>query len=305
METKHKFALVALLIASIIWGATPAIMKETLDSVPIFSLAFIRFGVAALLVFPFIITKLKIAKKDIPLILLSSLFGITFNIAFFFWGLRESTALSAGIITASTPIFTLIFARLFLGEQITKKLSLGATLGILGIIVIIGKDFLQHGATITPLGDILLILSTIAFVFYEMLSKKLFKIYSSFHITFLSFVFGAISFFPAAVVEFYKMPYWIHQLSPQAIIGMLFGVLFSSLTAYMLWDFGLSKIGAARVGFFFYLDPVISTIFAVVLLSEKITPAFLAGSLLIIGGLFIAEGKLPYHHLHRTKTPPK
>lgn len=304
METKHKLALSALLIASIIWGATPAIMKETLNSVPIFSLAFIRFGVAALLVSPFIITKLKIAKKDIPLIMLSALFGITFNIAFFFWGLTQASALSAGIITAATPIFTLLFARLFLGEHITKKLSLGAALGILGIIVIIGKDILTDGVTISPAGDILLIFSTIAFVLYEMLSKRLFKTYSSFQIAFLTFVFGAASFLPATIFEFYKMPYWYHQLSNHAIIGMLFGILFSSLTAYMLWDFGLSKIGASRVGFFFYLDPVISTIFAVVLLSEKITPAFLAGSLCIIGGLFIAEGRLPYHHLRKTKTTP-
>ncbi|MCL5969971.1 MAG: DMT family transporter [Patescibacteria group bacterium] len=269
-------------------------MKQTLQEVPIFSLAFIRFFFASLLLLPFVIKKLKIDRTDILTLILSAILGVTLNIAFFFWGLTLTTAINSGIIIASTPIFTLIFAALFLSEKISKRLIYGVLFGLFGIALIIGKDLFEKGLSLSPFGDFLILIAVLSFVFYEIVSKKLFKKYNSFTITFYSFAIGALSFIPAAFFELKSNPAWILNLSNQATIGILYGVFFSSLAAYSLWQWGLSKIQASRVGFFFYLDPIASTIFAVILLSEKITFPFIFGSVFIILGLFISENNLIY-----------
>lgn len=294
--SNHKKAIIALTVASIIWGATAPIMKITLVTIPIFSLALIRFGAASLLLLPFVANKLSISKEDLPTVVFSGLLGVTTNIGFFFWGLTLTTALNAGIIIASTPIFTLLCARIFLKEKTTINLAIGAILGLLGIAIIIGKDFVNNGFNLSPLGDLLILLATLAFVFYEILSKKLFKKYNSFTITFYSFAIGALTFLPAAILEWQKDSQWISSLSTAPILGLGYGVLLSSFTAYSLWQWGLSKIEASRVGFFFYIDPVVATIVAVILLAEKITIPFIIGSLLVFLGLFIAERRLPYFH---------
>lgn len=296
MNKKHR-AILALISASIIWGITGPVMKLTLQSVPIFSLAFIRFFFASLILFPFVYKKLSINIKDLPILILCAGLGVTFNIAFFFWGLTLTSALNSGIIIATAPLFILLGAAIFLKEKITRRLMIGLIIGITGIGIIISRDVFQNGISLSPLGDFIILLSLLAFVFYDILSKKLFKKYSPLTITFYSFLIGAISFFPASYYEFVNNPAWMTGLKSNALFGIIFGIFFSSFAAYSLWQWGLSKIDAGQAGFFYYLDPVASTIGAVILLSEKITQPFVLGAMLIFLGLFFAEGHLPYHSL--------
>ncbi|MCL5438727.1 MAG: DMT family transporter [Patescibacteria group bacterium] len=289
-----KSVFLALIFASIIWGATGPVMKLTLETIPIFSLGFIRFGIAALILLPFVYKKLSIKKEDWPLLVLSALFGVTFNIAFFFWGLTMTSGLNSGIIVASTPILTLIFAAVFLGEKISKNMILGCIVGIIGIAIIIGKDILKNGVTLSPYGDLLILAAVVVFIIYEMISKNLFKRYSPVTITFYSFAIGSITFLPTAFYEYSINPNWINNLSLPSYLGIASGIFLSSLAAYILWQWGLSKSSESRAGFFFYLDPVSSTIASVILLSEKITWPFILGSIFIFLGLFIAEHRYPY-----------
>lgn len=298
----NRKAILALTLASIIWGATPAVMKVTLASVPPFSLALIRFGTASIFLLPFVFTKLRVLRRDILLVLLAGLFGVGIHIPLFFLGLKLTTALNAGIFVASIPIFTLLFAHVILRERTTKNLIAGALLGSLGIGVIIGQGALNVGVTLSPIGDALLLFSTLSFVFFEIVSKKLFKTYKPLIVTFYSFMIGAAVFAPFAYAEFQNNPAWFTNLPKQAVFGMFYGIFFSSFAAYSLWQWGLSKLDASRVGFFLYLDPIVATVVAVLLLSEKITVPFVIGALLIFFGLFLAERKLPhYHHLRKLR----
>lgn len=300
MSASHRtLVFIALILASSIWGVNNSVMKLTLLTVPVFSLALIRFGTASFILLPFVKDQLAIAKKDRKLLILSALCGVSLNIAFFFWGIKLTSALNAGIIVASLPIFTLLFASFFLKEKVSKNLILGGTLAVVGISIIVGRDLASLGLSFSPLGDFLVLLATLSFVGYEIISKKLFAKYNAFTVTYYSFAIGALTFLPLAIWEYLSNPFWIKGLTATSFTGIAFGILLSSLTAYSLWQWGLSKIPASRVGFFFYLDPVVSTITAVLLLSEVITFPFLIGAILIFAGLFIAEGKLPYHHVHK------
>lgn len=296
---EKQTAFIALILAATIWGATAAIMKYTLQTVPPFTLALIRFGLATLLLYPFVRKHAHIATHDTPLVVLAGLTGIAFHIALFFWGLKLTTALNAGIIIASTPLFTLLFAHLFLRENFQKNLIVAAVLGMLGIGIIIAKDVAEHGVSLSPLGDLFILTSTLLFVCYEMISKKLFQTYPPSVITFYAFVVGAVFFAPLALLESYQNPSWIYHVNGPAVAGILYGIFFSSFAAYSLWEWGLSRISASRVGFFFYLDPVVATLAAALLLSEKITLTFVLGATLIFLGIFLAEGHLPYHHLRK------
>ncbi|MBI2036644.1 DMT family transporter [Candidatus Microgenomates bacterium] len=307
MNSNHRqLAFLALILASIIWGASAAVMKITLFTVPPFSLALIRFGAAALLFLPLVWKNLIIKKEDLPAFLLLGLIGFTVHIPLFLFGLKLTTALNAGIIVSSVPLFTLLLASIFLKEKIKINLVLGIILGIAGVGIIIGKDAFATGVKLSPFGDMLILTAMLLFVFYEILSKKLFRKYSVFVVTFYSFVIGAVTFIPFAIFEFAQNPNWINNVSQASFWGIIYGIFLSSFAAYSLWQWGLSKLSANRVGFFFYLDPVVATIVAVILLSEVVTGPFIIGSLLIFAGLFIAEGRLPYHHpIHQLKQKSK
>ena len=294
-----KKAVIALSLASIIWGVSSPVSKFTLTQIPAFSLGFIRFSIASLLLFPFVTSHLRIYKKDCVLLFLCALFGISLHISLFFFGVRLTSALNAGILATTVPLFTLFFAKLFLKEVLTKNILAGAGIGFLGILAIIGKDVFIHGILIAPLGDFLILLSVLSFVAYEIISKKLIS-YRPLTITFYSFLIGSFILLPFAFAEWIHQPGWISNVSLTGALGALYGIVFSSVFAYSFWQWGLSKIPASRVGFFLYLDPVAATIATVVLLNEIITFPFVVGSLLIFAGLFLAEGAFPYHP-HRYK----
>lgn len=290
-------AFISLLIASIIWGATAPIMKWTLLITPVFLLAFLRFFFASIILLLFK-PKLHIAKSDIPLVVIASLLGVTFNISFFFYGIKYSSAINAGIIGSSVPIITLVASFWFLKEKVSKGMIIGAGLGMFGILVIMLEPLFKSGLSQNALGNLFHLVATFSWVGFEMISKKLFKTYSPLTITFYSFAIGALTFLPFCFSDLFNiLPKVI--FNSQFLIGTVYGIIFSSTIAYYFWQWGLSKFDAARVGFFQYLNPVVTTIVAFFLLGEEITMFFITGAIFIFSGLFIAEKRHPlsvYHH---------
>lgn len=294
---RKKLALLSLGIASVIWGINSPIMKLALLVTPVFLLAFLRFFIASFLM---LATKpnLSLAKRDIPLVILCSLCGVTLNIVFFFYGLTLSTALNAGILIASIPIFTLIAASLFLKEKLRLNFILAAVLGAIGILIIIFEPLVNGEFSSNLIGNILLLLSALSWVGYEIISKKLFKTYSAATITYYSFLIGGLTFLPFAFTSFSDLPYILAD--PNFLLGVLYGVIFTSTLGYFLWQWGLSNMDASRVGFFFYLDPIVGTVASILLLGETITAFFLFGTFFIFSGLYLAEKRIPFSfHGHK------
>src|SRR3990172_2527301 len=87
-----------LVFASIIWGATAPIMKLTLQQIPVFSLAFIRMAVAAIILGVLISKKLRVQKQHYITFFLAAITGVTLNFAFFFIGLKLTEAILAAFL---------------------------------------------------------------------------------------------------------------------------------------------------------------------------------------------------------------
>ncbi|MBP9719429.1 MAG: DMT family transporter [Candidatus Levybacteria bacterium] len=297
---KKYLPYIALATAAVIWGANTPIMKVTMLSVPLFSLAFLRFFIAALLLLPFVYKSLLFKRNDWFSLFLCAFLGVTVLITLYFLGLRMTSALNAGIIGGTMPIVALIFAAIFLHEKMTKKIIIGATIGLTGILVIVGKDMFVTGLDISPMGDMLIFLSNIAFAAYITLSKKLSKRYAPLTLTFFVFFVGGLFFLPGAIMDLNDNPTWFINMPIFAYIGVLYGIIFSALIAFALWQYGLSKVSETNVGFFLYISPIITSFIAITFLGEHITEEFLIGTLLIFIGLLVAEAHLhhkkPLHH---------
>lgn len=296
-KNQRALALSALLLSSIIWGANTPIMKWALASVPIFSLAFLRFYLATIFLFPLTFKNLSVEKDDLTKIILAALFGITFNVGFFLLGLKFTFAVNAALIITTIPIFTIFAAQIFLKERVGLRLFLATTTAFLGLVIILGPPIVNLGLN-HLFGGIFLILAALFWVGYEILSKELFKKYPPQVITFYSFLIGSLSFLPFFIWELFSSP-WIFNLNSQGIIGILYGAIFSSTIAYFAWQWGLSKIPASEASFFFYLDPISGVLISMALLGEKITPLFILGAIFIAASLLLAEYHRKVHPIHR------
>src|SRR3990167_9438835 len=112
--SNFKKAVIALIAVNIIWGAAAPVFKWALTDIHPYTLAFLRFALPALILFPFLRGKLKVHPKDYLSVILIGFFGITVNITFFFQGLLKSPSINAALIASSGPVFIILFSLFFL-----------------------------------------------------------------------------------------------------------------------------------------------------------------------------------------------
>lgn len=294
----HKKAILALIIANTIWGAASPIFKWSLTNISPMTLAFLRFSLASIILFPFVYHALSIKARDIPLILGSGLFGVGINIPFFFYGLKYAPSINAPMIASSGPVFLIIGSIFFLKEKPRHKVIAGTIISLLGVALIIVRPLLENGfATEGVIGNLFFLIATISGVVHSLIVKRISTSYTPAVITFWTFLVGSLLFLPLFISEIVQVGSGLDKLNFQGATGIIFGVLLSSALAYYLFNYGLQKIAANEVGVFAYIDPVIAVLIAVPLLQESITSLFLLGSLFVFMGIFIAEGRIHYHPL--------
>ncbi len=291
----------ALFIAHFIWGINFVVAKVTLQEIPTYSLAFLRFAFASLLIAPFFIAqtkKIKIKSQDLPKLILVGILMVTFNIAFFFAGIQKTTAIDASVLTLIIPMLSVLFGWWFLKEHVYPINLVGIGLGLLGAVVIIGLPQIIIG-NYSPsklIGNLLIILASISWVAGGTISRKLLKTYSSLEVTGIIFLVGVATFFIPAASELVKDPSWPSRISTLGFLGLLYMTLLSSISAYFLFEWGLSRTSIIAADLFQYLEPFVASTFAVLILSEVISISFLTGAVLIIIGVFLGTFAKEAHH---------
>lgn len=300
--SQTKGAILALILANIIWGAAPPIFKWSLHDVGPFTLAFLRFVIATLIFLPITWNHYTIFKKDWLSIILIVILGITVNISFFFWGLSYAPSINASIIGSAGPIFIILGSFWFLREKPKKKVIIGSNIGLLGVLFLILVPFFRdgHSSQLVSLGNIFFVISVLGSVGQTLIARRIMEKYLAITITFWSFALGALSFLPFFVLEVAHRGFLPH-LTAQGATGIIFGGFLSSALAYFLFYYALKYLQAADVSVFVYIDPIITILVAYPLLGEVPDVTFILGSILVFGGIFIAEGRLHWHPFHLFK----
>lgn len=295
--------VLALIIANLIWGAASPIFKFALTNVPPFTLAFMRFFFAGIIFIPLTLGKWKhLTARQWLEVILVGFFGITVNIAFYFIGLKSAESINAPIIASSAPIFIYILSVIFLGEKSKVKKTLGMIIGLLGVLVIVFSPILLDGKKLVMgevEGNLFIFIATLATVFQTLLGRDTLKKVNASQTSLITFLFSAMTFLPFVPGELKTWSFY--SLNWAGFIGIFWGVVFSSAIAYYLFYYGLSKISAGDAGIFTYIDPIAAVIVAIPLLHEYPNSFYFIGSILVFGGIYLAEGRIHWHPIHRLK----
>lgn len=298
--SKYHLAILALIGTNVIWGASVPIFKWSLQDMPPFTFAFIRFLLASLILLPFTMHRLKITRHDVISLFVLAFVGFFVHIGLLLVGLKISSSLNASIIAASAPILLIVGSIIFLKEKVRTSIILGTVVSLIGVIVIILRPIFDVGLDGTISGNILFLIATLAFVVYTFLLKNYTTHLRTTTVTFYMFAFSTIMFLPLFLME--STNHNILEFATfQAIFGVLFGAILTSVAGYLFYNYAIRYVKPSETGIFLYMDPVVTIIVAVPLLGEKLTSVFLVGSLLVFIGIFIAERRIHYHPVHRLR----
>lgn len=298
---KIQIAILFLILANIIWGASFPIYKWSLEEIPTFTFVFLRFFIAALILLPFVINKIKIAKQDYKNLIIMSLVSVSISIPLLFFGLKLTPSINAPIIISFGPIILIIASVLFLKEKPKSKVIAGTFISLLGIITIIFRPILETGFSGSILGSLLIFIATICGVIQVILLKKLTVRNDPLVLVFWMFLIGSLPLLPFVFWEAQTFNI-MTDMTIKGLTGILFAIYFASILAHYFFVYGTKFIKASEVGIFSYVDPVATIVIAIPLLNEVITPTYLVGAMLVFLGIFIAENRLQYHPLHKLIT---
>lgn len=301
---QQYLGLLALLSTAVIWGITLPLMKVNLEVFPPFSLAFGRFFIASALAVCFInFSSLKL--RDFLHISVFAVFGMTVHIGLLLNGLAKTSSVDAVFILSLAPVLTSLVAVFAIRERIAPLHITGVLLAFVGGLMYVVYPYFFGGkiANVSLIGDMLILGAVISGSIYTVGSKKLFETYTPSHITAVSFLAAAMSFFPLAGLEYLHNPSWTKQIQPFHIISLLFLGVFAAFLAYWALEYGLSKVAVHINETISYLSQIIAVLVATLFLGETLNPAFwLSVSLILIGIVLVSyhhPKTHPHHYHHR------
>src|SRR5687767_10674412 len=107
-------------------------------------------------------------------------------------------------------------------------------------------------------------MASLSWVFYILITKKLYKKYPPETILIYSFLISSVVFAPLALMENLNSTTWLNQLNMAGIFGLLYIGIFASVIAFIAYLRGLHATSAFAAGVVLYLQPIITTIVAAV-----------------------------------------
>ncbi|QRG68291.1 DMT family transporter [Brevibacillus choshinensis] len=295
LRNNQLFYYGLLVITMLFWGSAFVGSKISVGMVPPTVAALLRFGFATLFMFTLIlfITKGKkektIPKTHLPRIALLGLIGVALYNLLFFWGLSFSYSSDGSVmIPTSSPIVTALLAVFFLKDKMSRKQYLGLGICLAGGILFFAGVH-NDGKLVTQrfLGDLLFLLSACCWGLYTMLGNKVLKQFSPLLVTAYAMLTGTVILFLFALKDLssidwgsFDYRFWMIQL----YLG-----IFSTALANWFYYMGVKMIGAARASAFMYCVPVIGLFLSTTLLHETLTIAQLAGSVIMIVGVWFVN----------------
>ena len=232
--------------------------------------------------------KERVERKDYWKIAAASLVGLFIPQMTFLMAITMTSAIDTAIIGTLGPVFTMIFAFLFLKEPITGKKAGGVALSFAGILFLIFNSVHEGGAAATsPWGVALLLVNSLSFSLYLGLFRPLISKYSV--ITFMkwSFLFSLLVSLPISAKGLVKTDYAAIPGNVLWEIGYL--IFFATFVAYFLIPYGQKFIRPTLVSMYSYLQPIIAAIVSILAGVDTLSWQKILASVLVVGGVILVS----------------
>lgn len=293
LNSNSKGHLLALLTI-VIWGTTFISTKVLLRGFAPLEILFFRFLIGFLVLLIAVPSRLVIREKQHqPLFLAAGLCGITLYYLLENIALTFSTASNVGIICTIAPFFTAILSRFFLkAEKPPIRFYLGFLTALAGIIIISYNG--QKSLHLNPLGDFLALLATVTWAAYSILTKKISNLgYPTVKATRRIFLYGLMFMLPLLVLTDFQFAF--ERFADKTnLLNILFLGVGASALCFVTWNSAVKLLGAVKTSVYIYLVPVVTVATSAVVLKEPITPLLIAGTILILLGLWLSETKFSF-----------
>ena len=217
-------------------------------------------------------------------------FGIFLNQGIFTVGLSMTSVGRSAIVVATTPIFILLAAWTQGLERLTSRKVLGLAVAFAGALVL-GAGRAWDVRSAGSRGDFLTFLACMSVVIFTVLGKRMAKSYDSLQLMAYNVTFAGLFALPIAVWQAWALMQageW-NAIGWQGWASVAYMGVLSSAVCISLYFWVLRWLPPSKIGSLSYLQPVVGTPFAALVLGEPMTRDLLSGGALILAGVYTVE----------------
>jgi len=283
-----------LVLLSLLWGGSFLCVGIAVQELPVLTIIALRVSLAALVLWGIALFsghQLPRGRKTWQAFLALGLLNNVIPFGLIVFGQQTIGAGLAAILNATTPLWTVLIAALFLAdERFSKQKLFGVLLGLVGVIVMVGPDSLAGisrnlGAQLAVLG------ATLSYALASVFGRR----FAAAKISPLHTALGQVtasSFILVPLALMIDTP-WASALPSQATIFAILGLaVLSTAGGYLLFFNILERAGATNVSLVTLLIPPSAIAMGMLFLEETLQGIHFIGLALIILGLLSLQGRL-------------
>lgn len=279
-----------LLLANIVYATSYVATRVALEDVPPAALALARLVIGSAILVPAALLwrragAARLSRADHRRVAWMGVLGFAAAFALAHWGIAGSTATNAALLITVEPIALIALSPVVLGERLRGREAVGAVFALAGaaVVVLNGVPGITHALVPHWRGDLLLLLSAVAYAAYSLIGRDVLRRHPALPITAWSILWGAGAMAPLAAAEWAAGP--APRWTATAVAGTLYLAIVITALGYMAWNYALERVPAPRAAVFLNVQPLVGALLGIALLGERPTVFTAAGGALILGGL--------------------
>jgi drug/metabolite transporter (DMT)-like permease len=274
---KVCYALMTGLVC--LWGFEYIVAKQALEVFAPLTLVFFKYFTGLFVLLPIKLMRdrrLSIRKKDIPLLVLCSLFG---EIIYYFAEYQALSYISVAVVTiilSFVPMLSLLIEAVLFHKRPTAIMVGGVVVCVAGIALVIGVDFRQfQGGAV---GYLLAFVAVLAWNVYNFTTERLTPHYTNLDLALLQLICSALLSAPYMCGHLPKAA----DLTPQAVGGVIYLGIAVAAVGFFVYVKAISVLGPTPCALYSNFMPITAAFFGWVLLGEKLTALQIVGCVVVI-----------------------
>jgi len=288
---RQQRAFVEVLLAMALAGSTVVAGKLLSARVPVFLSVELTLLAALAAILPAQLARrrelLRLGPRELGYMALQAFFGIALFRVLTLYGLRLTSALSAGVITSAAPAVMAVLAAVLLGERPGGRAVAGVALTVGGLVLVSAWG---PGAPAVPAslpGNLLVLGATVCEALLTIFRKRSGGAVGSVTNTTVLVGMSAAMLLPLAAADLRH--YCLARIDLVAWAAIVYYGAVATVLAYILWGRGALRIPASRTGVATAALPVTALVLSVLVLGEPLQVPHVTGCAAVVAGMIVGR----------------
>lgn len=283
-------AYFAVLLSALIYGGNVIAGRLIAGSIPPITLSAIRAFLGLIVILPLAWPALKSAPKptlkELLLLIVISLLGVSIPYVALILGLAETTATNASVIFATLPAITNLMLFLIAKSKPTKFQIMGIFTSFLGLVIVFTQGNIFNLLSFKlGRGEMFLLLNVLCISLFNVVGQSFMKKFSSLVTSVYSLVFAVLTL---TSLVFWEINSFTWHLSWSQWLLVLYMGCFAAGIAFFLNLYGIQQIGGGQASILNNLQYVFSISLGVIILKESLFLYHWLGFSLVISGVVLS-----------------